>query len=120
MLLPRCMRHLLAVAMTKADGADSSADQSSVEDGNNTDQMEPSAEQTTASAGLSGDWKSTVHALNVLRVIFVDATLADDVGPYVTEVGRDETSNEEFQRCFQGKCLLGPRPCSHALVWLSE
>lgn len=35
--------------------------------------------------GTTGDWKSTVHALNVLRVVFVDATLADDVGPYVTQ-----------------------------------
>lgn len=85
MLLPRCMRHLLAMAMTKADEADSSADQSNVVD-NNTDQRTPTAEQATVSAMSSGDWKSTVHALNVLRVIFVDATLANDVGPYVTEV----------------------------------
>lgn len=86
MLLPRCMRHLLAMAMTKADEAGSSTDQSSVVDSNNTDQIAAAAEQATVSAGSSGDWKSTVHALNVLRVIFVDATLANDVGPYVTEV----------------------------------
>lgn len=31
------------------------------------------------------DWRERVHALNVLRVVFIDATLADDIGLYVTE-----------------------------------
>eukprot|EP00752_Nemacystus_decipiens_P004263 g3894.t1 len=83
-LLPRCMRYLLAMAMTKADEACSSSNHSSVVDSNNIDQTAPTAEQAV-STGSSGAWKSTVHGLNVLRVVFVDATLADDVGPYVTE-----------------------------------
>lgn len=42
--------------------------------------------EVEGTAGSTGDWRSTVHALNVLRVVFVDATLADDVGPYVSQV----------------------------------
>lgn len=34
----------------------------------------------------SHDWWGRVHALNVLRLVFIDSTLADDIGPYVTEV----------------------------------
>lgn len=108
MLLPRCMRHLLAMAMTKADEAGSNADQLSVADSNNTDQVAPTAEQATISAGSSGDWKSTVHALNVLRVVFVDATLGNDVGPYVTEV-YERKQPGVGRNCFQGQCL--PVPC---------
>lgn len=67
MLLPRCMRRLLALA--QPEGCDPSDVDGALEKG----------------AAAAGDWKSTVHALNVLRVIFVDATLADDVGPYVTQ-----------------------------------
>eukprot|EP00903_Cladosiphon_okamuranus_P018216 g16755.t1 len=84
-LLPRCMRQLLAIAMTKADKAGSNAYQLGVPESNCTNQVAPAAEQATVSAGSSGDWKSTVHALNVLRLVFVDATLGDDVGTYVTE-----------------------------------
>lgn len=67
MLLPRCMRHLLALAQPERW------------DPSNIDRA---LEQRPA---VAGDWKSTVHALNVLRAVFVDATLADDVGPYVTQ-----------------------------------
>lgn len=81
-LLPRCMRHLLAMAMATATGMDGSTHPG---ESNSTD------EPATAAAGAPdapsrSDWKDTVHAMNVLRVVFVDATLADDVGPYVTKV----------------------------------
>lgn len=33
----------------------------------------------------SHDWRGRVHALNVLRLVFIDSTLADDIGSYVTE-----------------------------------
>lgn len=39
-------------------------------------------------------WKSTVTALNVLRQAFVDAPLADDIGPYVTQVPHRHSSRE--------------------------
>lgn len=66
-LLPRCMRHLLALAQPqRCDPSD----------------IDRALGQRAARAG---DWKSTVHALNVLRVVFADATLADDIGPYVTQ-----------------------------------
>lgn len=51
------------------------------------DRAERDADEISTAEGPRDDWKSKVHALNVLRVVFVDATLADDVGPYVTEVG---------------------------------
>lgn len=76
-LLPRCMRRLLALAQPeRCDPSD----------------VDGALEQRAA---VAGDWKSTVHALNVLRVVFVDATLADDVGPYVTQA-RQKAS----LRCF--------------------
>lgn len=31
------------------------------------------------------DWRGRVHALNVLRLVFIDATLAEDIGPHVAE-----------------------------------
>lgn len=31
-------------------------------------------------------WKCRVHAMNVLRLVFIDATLADDIGQHVSEV----------------------------------
>lgn len=105
MLLPRCMRHLLAMAMTKADEPGGSSDRLSVADSLHTDQMAPNAEQTTVTA--DGDWKSTVHALNVLRLVFVDATLASDVGSYVTEVRIVEECQHqqpgERQQCFKAE-----------------
>lgn len=65
-LLPRGIRHLLALAKPeRLSAADSGIERA---------------------PGSTGDWRSTVHALNVLRVVFVDATLADDVGPYVSQV----------------------------------
>lgn len=33
-------------------------------------------------------WRYTVHSMNVLRLVFIDSTLADDITPYVTEVRR--------------------------------
>lgn len=112
MLLPRCMRHLLAMAMMKADESGGSVDQSSVADSNTTDQIAPAAEQTTVT-GSNGDWKGTVHALNVLRVVFVDATLANDVGPYVTEVrwcdhNINVNGSVRAWHSFQGQSLAGP------------
>ncbi|CBJ32757.1 conserved unknown protein [Ectocarpus siliculosus] len=81
-LLPRCMGHLLAMA--KANEAQSKDKESKSKD--NTGDDTQVAPKTLVDEGASkGDWKSTVHAMNVLRVVFVDATLADDVGPYVTE-----------------------------------
>ncbi|CAN0161291.1 unnamed protein product [Ectocarpus sp. 6 AP-2014] len=81
-LLPRCMGHLLAMA--KAHEAQSKDNESKSKD--NTGDDTKVAPKTLADEGASkGDWKSTVHAMNVLRVVFVDATLADDIGPYVTE-----------------------------------
>ncbi|CAM9609423.1 unnamed protein product [Ectocarpus sp. 12 AP-2014] len=81
-LLPRCMGQLLAMA--KAHEYQSKDNESKSKD--NTGDDTQVAPETLVDEGASkGDWKSTVHAMNVLRVVFVDATLADDVGPYVTE-----------------------------------
>ncbi|CAM9242712.1 unnamed protein product [Ectocarpus sp. 4 AP-2014] len=81
-LLPRCMGHLLAMA--KAHEAQSKDNESKRKD-NAGDDTQVAPETLVDEGASKGDWKSTVHAMNVLRVVFVDATLADDVGPYVTE-----------------------------------
>ncbi|CAM9203468.1 unnamed protein product, partial [Ectocarpus sp. 8 AP-2014] len=81
-LLPRCMGHLLAMA--KAHEPQSKDDESKSKD-NSGDDTQVAPETLVGEGASKGDWKSTVHAMNVLRVVFVDATLADDVGPYVTE-----------------------------------
>ena len=39
-----------------------------------------------------GEWKVVVTALNVLRQAFTDAPLADDIGPYVTQVWHRNSS----------------------------
>lgn len=75
------MRHLLSAAM----GNPPRSTGEGCNDGK-TNQASPEAAEMLAVDASADDWKSTVHALNVLRVVFVDATLADDVGPYVTEV----------------------------------
>lgn len=108
MLLPRCMRHLLAMAMTKADESGGGDDPSSMADGDNADQTAPIAQQTAVTAGSRGDWKSTVHALNVLRVVFVDATLANDVGPYVTEVRSCGNMPVKRKKLFSRPMSSGP------------
>lgn len=82
------MRHLLALA--------------------NPDQppLPDSAAPPTNDAGYKerasprSEWKGTVHALNVLKVVFVDATLADDVGPYVTQAGRLPDSVSQLNKAF--------------------
>ncbi|CAM9102187.1 unnamed protein product, partial [Hapterophycus canaliculatus] len=80
-LLPRCMRHLLVMAVTSATNTDDSTPQAA-----NKSASKPAVTaEIIADARPRHDWKDTVHAMNVLRVVFVDATLADDVGPYVTE-----------------------------------
>lgn len=80
-LMPRCMRHLLALAQPQL------CDPSGIDGG------------LGQRAAPAGDWKSTVHALNVLRLVFVDATLADDVGPYVTQ------ARQKNQACYLCVCL---------------
>ncbi|CAM9200948.1 unnamed protein product [Ectocarpus sp. 13 AM-2016] len=81
-LLPRSMGHLLAMAKAHED---QSKDNESKNTDNTGDDTQVAPEKRVDEGASKGDWKSTVHAMNVLRVIFVDATLADDVGPYVTE-----------------------------------
>lgn len=78
-LLPRGMQHLLALAQggKSVDAGAGGVQPCSVGGG-----------EVERSGCLRGDWKSTVHALNVLRVVFLDGALADDVGPYVTQVRR--------------------------------
>lgn len=74
----------LLLAMAKAHEDQSKDNESKSKDTDDDTQVAP---ETLVDEGASkGDWKSTVHAVNVLRVVLVDATLADDVGPYVTEV----------------------------------
>ncbi|CAB1101686.1 unnamed protein product [Ectocarpus sp. CCAP 1310/34] len=81
-LLPRCMGHLLAMAKAYKD---QSKDNESKSKNNTGDDTQVAPESLVDEGASKGDWKSTVHAMNVLRVVFVDATLADDVCPYVTE-----------------------------------
>lgn len=73
------------LAMAKANGDQSKNNESKSKD-NAGDDTQVAPETLVDEGAMKGDWKSTVHAMNVLRVVFVDATLADDVGPYVTEV----------------------------------
>ncbi|CAM9221310.1 unnamed protein product [Ectocarpus fasciculatus] len=81
-LLPRCMGHLLVMASAHGDQSKNNEGKRKDNTGDDTQVVT----ETLVDKGASkGDWKSTVHAMNVLRVVFVDATLADDVGPYVTE-----------------------------------
>lgn len=73
MLLPRGMSVLLALAET-------------------SQKMEDLPSGTEIDDGTR--WKSTVTALNVLRQTFVDAPLADDIGPYVTQVWHRHSSRK--------------------------
>lgn len=74
MLLPHGMWHLLALVEPDQSHAAKAGGRL------------PSQTCFEGKTGSRGDWKSTVHALNVLRQVFIDAPLADDVGPYVAQV----------------------------------
>lgn len=90
MLLPRCMRRLLGMATTRVDESGEGVNDTNVGSIPAAVATSASARVSPVVAGAKDEWKSIVHALNVLRVVFVDATLANDVGPYVTEVGQNK------------------------------
>lgn len=77
MLLPRGMRLLLALSETSQKMEDL-----------------PPGTKIEEAAGSETRWKSTVTALNVLRHAFIDAPLADDIGPYVTQVRHRHSSRK--------------------------
>lgn len=98
MLLPRCMRHLLSVATAKNAHSFPDDGCSNIR---TEDQATRGPDEAFAAEESRDDWKSIVHALNVLRVVFIDATLADDVGPYVTDVsGPCPLSDIDSDSCF--------------------
>ncbi|CAM9301190.1 unnamed protein product, partial [Choristocarpus tenellus] len=50
-----------------------------------TEKVSPATGAGPEQGGGGDNWRARVHSLNILRLMFLDATLADDVAPYVTE-----------------------------------